>query len=194
MLGAVNRPGEVTFKDGDTIMDAIAQAGSYQENAWLEKSTLIRKGSETSIPIDLRKLFNFADLSQNYELQKGDTIYIPPATYANQIYVLGYVGRPGIYPLKENTTALAAITLAGGPNERGAIRGTVVVRGDPAKPQKVKCDLAKLVDKGDLSQDVVLQPGDVVYVPQTSKPDWGKVSQVLSTIINIGYVRRYGLF
>ncbi|MGC8863367.1 MAG: polysaccharide biosynthesis/export family protein, partial [Armatimonadota bacterium] len=102
--GAVNRPGEVTFRDGDTIMDAIAQAGSYQDNAWLENAVLTRKG--TSIPINLRKLYNEGDLSQNYELQKGDIIYIPPMTYENQIYVLGYVMKPGIYPFKENTTVL----------------------------------------------------------------------------------------
>jgi len=190
--GAVRRPGEVTFKDGDTIMDAIAQAGSYEENAWLENAVLTRKG--TSIPINLRKLYNEGDLSQNYELQKGDIIYIPPMTYENQIYVLGYVMRPGIYPYKENTTALAAISLAGGPNERGSVRGTRVARGDPAKPQLITCNLAKVLDSGDITQDVVLKPGDVVYVPETKKPDWRRISEILSTLINIGYVRRYGMF
>lgn len=194
VLGAVGRPGEVVFKDGDTIMDAIAQAGSYQEVAWLERATLTHRGADKPIPIDLRKMFNFGDLSQNYDLQKGDTIYVPPETYENKIYVLGFVAHPGIYPIKENTTVLAALGLAGGPNERGSVRSTVVVRGDPAKPQRVKCDLTRLFDKADLSQDLVLKPGDVVLVPETKKPDWGKVGQLLSTITNIGYLRRYGLF
>ena len=194
VAGAVGRPGEITFKDGDTIMDAIAQAGSFQENAWLEKSTLTHKGSDTPIPLDLRAMFDHGDLSQNYELQKGDTIYVRLPTYENQIYVLGHVARPGLYPIKENTTVLAAISLAGGPTERGAVRGTVVVRGDPAKQQRVKCDLTRVLDKGDITQDVVLQPGDVVVVPETKKPDWGKISQLLSTIMNVSYIRRYGLF
>lgn len=194
VLGAVNRPGEITFKEGDTIMDAIAQAGSYQENAWLEKATLTRRGSDKPIPLDLRKLFNYGDMSQNLELKNGDTIFIPPQIYSNQIYVLGHVLRPGIYPLKEKTTALAAITLAGGPTERGRLTGTVVVRGAPGNPQRVKCDLAKLINEGDLSQDVVLEPGDVVIVPETKKPRWDVISQLLNTVVNIGYVRRYGIF
>ena len=194
VLGAVNRPGEIIFKEGDTIMDAIAQAGSYQENAWLEKATLTRKDSDKPIPLDLRKLFNYGDLSQNLELKNGDTIFIPPAIYSNQIYVLGYVARPGIYPLKEKTTALAAITLAGGPTERGRLTGTVVVRGAPGNPQRVQCDLAKLINEGDLTQDVVLEPGDVVIVPETRRPRWDVISQLLNTVVNIGYLRRYGIF
>lgn len=193
VLGQVQRPGEVLFKEGDTIMDAIAQAGSYASDAWLEKATLTHKGSDKPIPIDLRKLLA-GDMSQNYQLQKGDTLYIPPEDYQNKIYVLGMVNRPGIYSLKEKTTILDAITLASGPTERGALKSTVVVRGDPTKPQKVQANLTKLFDKGDLSQNIILQPGDVVIVPETKKPDWNKIGQVLSTVLNLGYLRRYGLF
>jgi polysaccharide export outer membrane protein len=193
VLGDVYRPGEVEFREGDRLMDAVASAGSYRETAWLEKASLTRKGSNNMIPIDLKKMFA-GDLAQNYELQKGDTIYIPPENYENKIYVLGFVQRPGIYSLKDKTTVLAAISLASGPTERGALKGTVVVRGDPAKPTRVACNLSNLFEKGDLSQDVVLQPGDVVIVPETSKPNWSQISGILSTIMNLTYLRRYGLF
>jgi len=193
VLGAVGRPGEIFFKDGDTIMDGIAQAGSYQENAWLEKSTITHKGAVKTIPLDLRKMFA-GDLSQNYQLQQGDNIYVPPSTYENQFYILGHVARPGLYPIKDNTSVLAALSLAGGATERGEVRSTCVVRGNPSNRKQVKCDLTRLFNKGDLSQDIKLQPGDVVIVPETKKPDWNKVSTLLGTIVNIGYLRRYGLF
>lgn len=192
VAGAVGRPGEIVFKDGDTVFDAIASAGSYTSDAWLEKATFTHRGQE-SITIDLKKMFK-GDFSQNYKLEKGDIIFIPQENYENKFYVLGYVMRPGIFPLKDRTTVTAAITLAGGPNERGAIKNTVVVRGDPAKPERVKCDLTKMFEKADLSQDIPLQPGDVVIVPETRRPDWGKISQLLSTVVNISYLRRYGLF
>ncbi len=192
VAGAVGRPGEVVFKDGDTVFDAIASAGSYTSDAWLEKATFTHRGQE-SITIDLKKMFK-GDFSQNYKLEKGDIIFIPQENYENKFYVLGYVMRPGIFPLKDRTTVTAAITLAGGPNERGAIKNTVIVRGDPAKPERVKCDLTRMFDKADLSQDIPLQPGDVVIVPETRRPDWGRISSILSTIVNVGYLRRYGLF
>lgn len=193
VLGEVNRPGEFEFKEGDRILDAIAQAGSYRDNAWLEKASLTRKGAKEPIELDLKKLLD-GDLTQNYELQKGDTIYIPPENYANKIYVLGYVMKPGIYALKDKTTVLDAISLAGGPNQRGAMRGIVVVRGDPTNPTRVPVDMARLFDKGDLTQNIILLPGDVVMVPETNRPDWNQVSSVIGTIMNLTYLRRYGLF
>lgn len=193
VLGEVQKPGAVVFKDGDTIYDAIAQAGSYTENAWLAKATITHKGSDQPIPIDMKKMFD-GDLSQNMKLQKGDTIYIPPEDYQNKIYVMGQVMRPNIYSLKDNTTVLSAINLAGGPTERGTLRATMIIRGNPGKPEKVPCNLTALLDKADLSQDIVLKAGDVVYVPETKNPDWSKISQVLSTIVNLTYIRRYGIF
>jgi len=51
-----------------------------------------------------------------------------------------------------------------------------------------------LINEGDLSQDVVLEPGDVVIVPETRRPRWDVISQLLNTVVNIGYLRRYGIF
>lgn len=194
VLGSVGRPGEVPFRKGDRIMDAIAAAGSYQDDGWLEKAILTHRGSQEAIPIDLKKMFEQRDFSQNFELQRGDTIYIPPEEYQNKFYVLGHVIRPGIYDLKDNTTVLTAVNLAGGPNERGLLRSTVVIRNNAGKPERLQVNLTKLLDQADVAQDVKLMPGDVVMVPETKKPDWGKISQVLSTILSFSYLRRYGLF
>jgi len=191
--GAVNRPGDTVFKEGDRVLDAIATAGSYREDAWLENVTLTRKDSTEPKTIDVRKMLH-GELSQNYALLKGDTIFIPTEDNENKFYVLGFVVRPGIYSLKERTTVLSAISQAGGPAQRASIRGTAVVRGDPAKPVRVRCNLSRLLDKADLSQDIVLQPGDVVMVPETTKPEWGQISTVLGTILNLSYLRRNGLF
>ena len=192
VLGQAQRPGAVPFKEGDTVTSAIAQAGSYTAEARLESAVLTRRGSDKPIPLDLRKLYHDGDLSQDYKLQEGDVIYIPEDTY-NRYYVLGEVMKPGMYFLKDNTSVLSAVTVAGGPTPRGSIKGTVLVRGDINNPEKRTIDLNKLV-KGDRSQDVVLEPGDVVYVPETSKPDWNKISQILSAVTSFGFIRRYGLF
>jgi len=196
VLGQVNRPGIVVYKDGDKVIDAIAQAGSYTENAWLERVTLTHKDADQPITIDIKNILD-GDLTQNFELQKGDTIYIPPEDYENKVYVLGQVLRPSLYDLKENTTVLAAISMAGGPTQRGSLNSTLVIRGDsgnPGKPIRLRCNLTQLFENADVTQDVVLRSGDVVFVPESNKPDWSKISQVLSTIMSVTYIRRYGLF
>jgi polysaccharide export outer membrane protein len=173
-------------------MDAVAGAGSYIiDNAWLEKATLTRKSGEL-FHVDLKKMVEKGDFAENLELQKGDTIYIPTEDYQNKFYVLGQVARPGIYDLKDNTTVLSAISLAGGATDRGRLRSTVVVRGDPKKPERVECNLMRLFDKGDLTQDIALKPGDVVVVPATKTPDLGKIASIISSVVNLSWLRRNG--
>jgi polysaccharide export outer membrane protein len=191
VLGAVTRPGSFDFKDGDTVLDAIADAGSYSDDAMLEAASITHKGSDKQIPINLKGLLA-GHLEQNSALVHGDVIYIPHEYYNNKIYVLGQVNRPGQYSLKDKTTILAAISLAGGANDRGSIRDVVLMRGDPAKPQKVKVNFKKLFDTGDLSQDLALSPGDIVVVPDSKKFDWNKVTSIISAIVNVSYLRRLG--
>lgn len=192
VVGEVNRPGVSEFKYGDRVMEAIAQAGSFRETADLRSARITHKGQTESLPLDLYKLFYQGVMSENLELQDGDAIYVPEDT-TRKFYVLGEVLRPGQFKLKEEMTVMDAITSASGPTERGILKGTVVVRGgiDPTKPsERIKLDLGKFLSQADLTQNIKLEPGDVVYVPETSKPDWSKVSQVISSVFNTSYLFR----
>lgn len=192
VLGQVQRPGIVSFKEGDTVTSAIAEAGSYTPDARLEAAVLTRKGSDKPISIDLKKLYKDGDLSQNLALDEGDVIYIPEDTF-NRYYVVGEVMRQGMYVLKDDMSVLSAVMQAGGPTERGSMKNVVLVRGDVNNPEKRVVDLNKL-KSGDLSQDVALLPGDIIYVAETTKPDWSKISQILSALTSVGYITRYGIF
>ncbi len=194
VLGQVTRPGSVVFKDGATILDAIAMAGSYTDNAWLENVSYTRKGAEKPTIINVRKMLE-GDLTNNFKLQQSDIIYIPPEDYQNKVYVMGHVNRPGIYSIKGATTVLAAINLAGGPDPRGSIIHTVLLRGSGAKPERIPLNLDKLFSKGgDKTQDVQLQSGDVLMVPETNAPDWTKISQIFNTLFSIRALTSLGLF
>jgi polysaccharide export outer membrane protein len=50
------------------------------------------------------------ELSRPIQVLKGDTIYIPRATF---YYVSGEVNRPGRYRLEQDTTIAKALTVAG---------------------------------------------------------------------------------
>ena len=192
VLGEVNRPGVQEFKYGDRVMEAISLAGSFRDTAYLKGATLTRKGQTDSVPLDLHSLFFGGDMSKNLELQDGDAIYIPEDT-TNKFYVLGEVVHPGQFKLKEDMTVMDAITTANGPTERGILKGTAVIRGgtDPSKPsERIELDLGKFISKADLTQNIKLLPGDVVYVPKTTKPDWSKISQVMSALFNSTYLFR----
>ncbi|MCL6474711.1 MAG: polysaccharide export protein [Firmicutes bacterium] len=188
VLGMVQRPGTYEFKEGETVMHAISMAGSFDpDRARLQDAVLRRKradGTEETIPLDLEKLFFKGDLSQNYRLQPDDVIFIPEDV-VNRVYVLGKVVRPGLYPWKSSTTVLEAINRAGGQQEKGTLSRVYIIRPNPNapdKPQRIEVNLLKLIDKGDTSQDIALQPGDTVYVPEVKKPDWNQIYSIVATI------------
>ena len=80
------------------------------------------------------------------------------------IFVLGDVSRPGAYMIGASATITDALLLAGGPTEIGSMRNVQVKRKDKVI---TTFDLYDLLLKGDKSKDVVLQAGDVVFVPVT---------------------------
>jgi polysaccharide biosynthesis/export protein len=95
---------------------------------------------------------------------------------SKHIWILGYVQAPGIYPLATPTTLLEAISLAGGSlnlssfrqaeafgasDELADLRRSFVLRHGHLVP----VDFQRLLQQGDLSQNIYLQPDDFVYLP-----------------------------
>ncbi len=52
--------------------------------------------------------------------------------------------------------------------------------------------MTALFAKGDLSQNIVLQPGNVVVVPTAKKMPWSTISQIISAASNIVWLHRTG--
>jgi polysaccharide export outer membrane protein len=79
----------------------------------------------------------------------------------------GQVARPGKYDLRGDLTVTEAVAIAGGFDEKSKHSQVVLFRplsggGFEAKLINVK----KLLASRNLSEDVQLQPGDMLYVPQ----------------------------
>lgn len=80
--------------------------------------------------------------------------------------VAGNVERPGVYGARQYVTVGEAIALAGGPNRFASPRDTVVVRLDAsAQPRKIPVDYAEVRAGDRLEQNIVVLPGDTVFVP-----------------------------
>lgn len=84
-----------------------------------------------------------------------------------KIFILGEVNSPGVYQIDTPTTIIEAIAKAGGYTLDGKYNSVVLIRGGPEKPELKRLDLKKTFATGDLSQNVLLKSGDVVYVPRT---------------------------
>jgi polysaccharide export outer membrane protein len=83
-------------------------------------------------------------------------------------YASGEVGHPGRYELRSNITLMQAITEAGGLlSERSSRKQIILMRPEGNSMYRTKVvDVSTLMKPSGLHEDVVMQPGDVIYVPQ----------------------------
>lgn len=81
--------------------------------------------------------------------------------------VAGEVVKPGRFDLRESTTALQAILLAGGMKNTARSKQIIVYRRINKTEAEVRVlDLRKIKDKAGLEKDLMLSPGDMLLVPQ----------------------------
>ena len=181
LLGRLNAPGIYPLTAPTTLLGALAEAGGTvsperlavtgggpltpslsQDIADLHHSFVMRDGK--ILPVDFYRLLKLGDMSQNIYLQSDDFVYVPSAT-ANAVYVLGAVTLPRSVSYREQISLVSAIAGAQGTIKDAYLSHVAVVRGSLAQPKIAVVDY-KAVIKGQ-SPDVLLEPGDIVYVPFT---------------------------
>jgi len=81
----------------------------------------------------------------------------------------GQVEKPGKYDLRGDTTVAEAVQIAGGFTEKSKHSKVVIYRREPDGWLKVsQLDMKKMLSQNDLTEDVHLHPGDLIYVPQNN--------------------------
>ena len=83
--------------------------------------------------------------------------------------VTGEVAKPGKFELRDNVTALQAIMLAGGFKDQAKSSQIVVFRRLNSELSEIKLlNFKRVAKKGSKFQDLTLQPGDMLMVPQNT--------------------------
>jgi len=90
-----------------------------------------------------------------------------------RVYVLGEVTKPGLYEIEKQHNLIDAIGIAGSYTRDAAKKKVFVIRKDqPDNPLKV--NLLNLLTKGDISQNVALNDGDIVYLTNNHRIDFAR--------------------
>ncbi len=79
-----------------------------------------------------------------------------------QVYVVGQARQPGTYTLSSLDTLVNALFASGGPSSQGSMRNIQLKRNGKLV---TTLDLYEFIGRGDKSNDVALQPGDVIVIP-----------------------------
>jgi len=170
ILGQLLHPGIFPLRQPTTLLEAIAQAGGLAmtglsgtsvEIADLGSSVIIRDGD--ILPVNFEKLIKEGDTSQNIYLRHNDFIYLPSSN-SSTVLLLGAVTIPQAIRYKETLTLVDCIAQGRGPTKNAYLDQVVVVRGSLKKPSAAIVNLKAILTGKET--DVLLQPGDIVWIPQ----------------------------
>ncbi len=177
LVGAVNRPGTYPVRTEITLLQLLSLGGGLTGGADPAQTYVVR-GNE-KIPVNVKKLLEEGDASQNPVLHAGDTVVIPsvpgapvatepgaPSPESQLIYIMGQVQRPGAILFAKDLNVLKALALAGGFTPFAAPSRVTVIREEDAKNVTLSVDVASIL-KGGEAKDVALKAGDVIHVPES---------------------------
>jgi protein involved in polysaccharide export with SLBB domain len=148
--GDIKTPGTTYLSSGDTLAQAVAQAGGFSPTASLDAIVLRRNGVD--------RIVSSAGSEFTSPAHDGDVVTLPPAPHVS---VIGIVEKPGETVLQTNATLINALYQAGGPGGYADLAHVKVIRAGQGQTYNLSH-----MARGDTSQNVPLRDGDVVFVPK----------------------------
>lgn len=199
VLGEVPKPGMYDLPTSGvvSILDAMRNAGLLSANratsepvdvalqplsaADLEHALLTR--GEVVVPLNLAALLQ-GDTSQNLLLQAGDVLTVPKRSLIT-VYALGEVQTQGRQMLAPTATVMSLLNACGGLSPAARLSEATLLRLVNGQPEPVPVDLQALLSKADARQNLMLEEGDVLYVPAKGERarDWLSFLPVLPYLV-----------
>ena len=87
--------------------------------------------------------------------------------YDQQVRIIGEAAQPRALPFRENMTLLDLMIAVGGLTEFAAGNDTILWRRVNGKEMQYRVRIDDLIDKGDISANVHILPGDIMIVPES---------------------------
>ncbi|OHB71725.1 MAG: hypothetical protein A2W23_06955 [Planctomycetes bacterium RBG_16_43_13] len=107
----------------------------------------------------------------------------PVVIRSQKIFVLGEVNRPGVFFIEGQMALIEALSKAGGFTKDAKSDKVLLIRGDMAAPELQTFDVKSTLKRGDLTQNLYLQRGDILYVPPTYVSNVDRFFKHLESII-----------
>ena len=147
-------------------------------NVWkekdLSKQVSVRLDGKISLPLvnDVQAAgLTLTELRDQLTKHYKDFVDVPEVSVtvlesrSKRIYLLGKVVKPGEYLMQKTMTVVQAISLAGGLAEWADSSDVKLIRKIDGVEQTFLVDYDAIVSGEDLSQNVLLQPDDTIFVP-----------------------------
>ena len=155
---------------GDTIRITVYQSPD------LSLETRVNEGGSISYPllgrvqlagltVTAAEAHIAAELKRRDFVKDPQVIIVVTQVRANQVNILGQVGRPGRYPLDLTGMRMTEVLALAGGVIAGAGSDTIVLTGTrDGRPFRHEVDLPRLFAPGGAAEDTVVAPGDTIWV------------------------------
>lgn len=191
VLGAVAAPGVYSYRGTINLLEAIAQAGDFRDDA-KDDTVIIVRGNLSKNPkvikVNARSIIRRGTTRNEIVLKPRDVIFVPRSTVRKtkaKIMILGEVAYPGIYTYAKNLTLLEAVSLAGDFKESARSDSVMLMRGKVnEKPELTRINVRRMVLKAELQNNIVLRPDDVIYVPRSFINDFNKFFENIKNVVD----------
>lgn len=144
---------DLPYFSGISLLSVLDSVGGPSPLKTDEERSILKReksdGTTEIIPLEISKLWETREARYNVELKPGDFILVPMKTM--QIFVTGYVNKPGTYTYMEGKTVYDYLLLAGGVMEN---------KGNP----KGIFLLDENKNRTPLETSDAVKPGDHIYV------------------------------
>ena len=186
VAGAVVSPGSLSLK-GDkllTLIEAVTQCGGLAPRAAGTEVRILRwrpgAGMERQvITVDVQSMFEDLDFKNDQFLRPRDIVYVPSmdeTSEIREILVLGEVNDIGFHPYTEGMDVIRAITRAGGTTRLAKLDSVRLLRpNERGEYEALMIDLSQLFGAGDMSMNMTLLPGDLIFVPSVEQAQRGQI-------------------
>ncbi|MDD5449881.1 MAG: SLBB domain-containing protein [Candidatus Omnitrophica bacterium] len=162
VLGEATHPGGFTVSALSNSFHGLYAAGGPTKLGSMRRIKLTRKG-RPDMPIDLYNMLIKGDNSQEYKLQEGDTLFIPPI--GDVVGIAGNVKRPAIYELNGKVRLNEVIEMAGGFSSVGYLQRIQLERiEEHLRKTVLDLEFKSLSDLQKSTNNLELQDGDMVIV------------------------------
>ncbi len=167
VLGNVKTPGKYQLRPNARLIDAIAAAGGLgTTNGPYPDVRIASSKGETRI-VSLEQLLRKGQLDDNVSVDDGTAVYVGgPTTF--RVTVLGAVDHPGEIDVNEGDRLTLALARAGNSaGSRADLNHIRLQRMVGGSLQFQEINLYRTLEGGHLGSDVVLERGDVIFVPSS---------------------------
>jgi polysaccharide export outer membrane protein len=193
VLGAVEKPGVITFDGTPTLLEALSRSGletGPNKAAQIPERCAIYRGHDEVVWVDLKTLVDSGNPLADLRLRRDDVVYVPNGG-ERFVSVLGQVQHPGAVMLTSASTLASVLASAGGFTEAAGNKPHIQVV-DPASGTSRMISFNDLLNPAKATE-IMPKPGEIIFVPETGFYRATYVVQRLSPVITSAALIGVGL-